>query len=213
MNKLKFLFPLKDHYITQGFNGNWVKDDGTWAYLNDDGSKGIHRALDIRNKNRRKTYGQEVICSYDGEVIRVRENYQILVLHETPYGKFISMYHHLLRPLVYLGDRVKKGQVIGLCGGDPGDGIPDGGTTTGPHIHYRIMTGDTYNKYNAIDPLDNEWIEMTDDFSDVGSTWEENAIAWAVNNGVSNGERPYDNIKRVEVMEMIRKYHEGLSDL
>ena len=36
--------------------------------------------------------------------------------------------------------------------------------------------------------------------------WQENALEWAVSNGVSNGERPLENITRVEVMEMFRKF-------
>lgn len=37
-------------------------------------------------------------------------------------------------------------------------------------------------------------------------TWQENAITWATENGVSNGERPNDPITRVETMEMFRKF-------
>jgi len=38
-------------------------------------------------------------------------------------------------------------------------------------------------------------------------TWQNIAIDWAIENGVSNGERPSELITRVETMEMFRKYN------
>ena len=55
------------------------------------------------------------------------------------------------------------------------------------------LTDNTIKKmaYNKTRPLKN---------------WEENAVKWAMEKGVSTGVRPLDNITRVEAMEMIRKY-------
>jgi N-acetyl-anhydromuramyl-L-alanine amidase AmpD len=53
--------------------------------------------------------------------------------------------------------------------------------------------------------------EMIEDFnklltiSDL-SEWQTNAADWAIKNKVSNGSKPLENVKRVEVMEMFRKY-------
>jgi len=42
--------------------------------------------------------------------------------------------------------------------------------------------------------------------------WQITARNWAIRNKVSNGERPLDNITRVELWETIRKYHKSLGD-
>jgi murein DD-endopeptidase MepM/ murein hydrolase activator NlpD len=41
-----------------------------------------------------------------------------------------TIYGHLSRYLVDVGDRVKRGQIIGLSG--------NSGNSTGPHVHYEI---------------------------------------------------------------------------
>lgn len=43
------------------------------------------------------------------------------------------------------------------------------------------------------------------------SEWQRNAIRWAKKNRISNGERPLEGISRVEVMEMLRKFDQYLS--
>ena len=39
--------------------------------------------------------------------------------------------------------------------------------------------------------------------------WQRKALDWAIANNVSNGERPQENITRVEVMEMLRKFNQN----
>ena len=48
------------------------------------------------------------------------------------YG-FVTRYGHLDRVLVEAGQRVQRGQVIGLMGST--------GLSTGPHVHYEVSIG------------------------------------------------------------------------
>jgi septal ring factor EnvC (AmiA/AmiB activator) len=45
-------------------------------------------------------------------------------------GKIITRYAHLSRPLVKEGQRIRRGQVVGLSGST--------GRSTGPHLHYEV---------------------------------------------------------------------------
>ncbi|ADD79799.1 peptidoglycan DD-metalloendopeptidase family protein [Candidatus Riesia pediculicola] len=63
--------------------------------------------------------------------------YFIVIQHE---NKLVTKYMHLLKLMVKPGQKVKKGQCIGLSGNT--------GRTTGPHLHYEIWVGS-----QAIDPL------------------------------------------------------------
>lgn len=172
MDKLNFLWPVEDHVITQGFHGNMVigkNVDGSLKHAYEvNGQRDMHRALDIRKRLRSESKGSLIKCSYDGVVSRVSNNYGVVVKHVTPLGTFFSMYWHLLEPMVKTGDEVKKGQLIGTMGGDPDDQIPDGGRTTGTHLHYRITKGSVYKREESIDPLNTPYISMVTDLEDRG---------------------------------------------
>lgn len=54
-----------------------------------------------------------------------------------------------------------------------------------------------------------DWNHFQDDGSttqDLVKNWMEEAQAWAMKNKISNGERPQDDITRVEVWETLRKF-------
>jgi murein DD-endopeptidase MepM/ murein hydrolase activator NlpD len=53
----------------------------------------------------------------------------------------MTVYHHLSRPLVAVGDTVTRGQIIGLVGAT--------GRVTGPHLHWAAQYG-----FVAFDPTD-----------------------------------------------------------
>ncbi len=72
-----------------------------------------------------------------GQMIRLR--------HANSYE---TMYFHLSRILVNVGDRVKMGQTIGRVGST--------GESTGPHLDYRILQGGTF-----IDPLGKRFDPVT----------------------------------------------------
>lgn len=43
--------------------------------------------------------------------------------------------------------------------------------------------------------------------SDYGlNEWQEKARNWGMQNGITNGERPLDNLTRVEAIELLRKF-------
>lgn len=74
------------------------------------------------------------------------------------YGNYIvikhadgstTLYAHLNRRNVRVGQRVKKGETIGLSGGRKG--APGAGNSTGPHLHYELRKGGAaVNPLNAV---------------------------------------------------------------
>lgn len=55
-------------------------------------------------------------------------------------GGLVTLYGHLLQPLVGVGDRVERGQPVGLLGST--------GSSTGPHCHFEVRLAD-----HPVDPL------------------------------------------------------------
>ncbi len=73
-------------------------------------------------------------------------NYILIKHNESLY----SFYAHLSKILVKEGDIIKKGETIGLEGGDPiYDENP--GISTGHHLHFEIRT--SIDPLSAVDPL------------------------------------------------------------
>ncbi len=92
------------------------------------GKKAFHSGVDIGARTGKKVLasaaGSVVAAAYDarmGNVIRLGHGYGI----ETVYG-------HLSKRLVKRGQKVKRGDVIGLVGST-------GRFSTGPHLHYQIV--------------------------------------------------------------------------
>ena len=84
--------------------------------------------------------GSDVVATADGVVIvqaygEKRGNHVIIRHNEI----FSTRYFHFERALVKRGDRVKKGQVIGLVGNT--------GLSTTPHLHYEVL-----KNYARVDP-------------------------------------------------------------
>jgi murein DD-endopeptidase MepM/ murein hydrolase activator NlpD len=81
-----------------------------------------------------------VYATGDGVVELVEFNYggygnQIIVNHG--YG-YRTRYGHLSKAKVRIGQKVKRGEIIGLVGST--------GKSTGPHLHYEVLkTGDAVN--------------------------------------------------------------------
>lgn len=87
----------------------------------------FHTGIDIRGN-----FGEPIFAAADGEVILAEYsgghgNY-IIINHS---DKYETRYAHLAKIDVLVGEKVKKGQIIGSVGST--------GRSTGPHLHYEII--------------------------------------------------------------------------
>jgi murein DD-endopeptidase MepM/ murein hydrolase activator NlpD len=111
--------PLKDTLITArfGYRIHPIKK-----------KKKFHRGIDLRAKRRTK-----VFATADGIVRYVQPRNKgdfgrvIIVLHN--YG-FETVYAHLNKTNVKVGDIIRKGDIVALSG--------NSGRSTGPHLHYEV---------------------------------------------------------------------------
>lgn len=88
--------------------------------------KNPHRGLDFRSP-----MGNPVKVVADGTVILVGDHYYAGNSVYIDHGNgVISMYFHLSKPIVKEGDKVQRGQAIGLTGMS--------GRATGPHLHFSL---------------------------------------------------------------------------
>jgi len=101
------------------------------------GKKALHAGIDIGARTgtevRAPASGKVVIAAYDGRMgkfIRIDHGYGM----ETTFG-------HLSKIHVKYGDRVQRGDLIGLVGST-------GKFSTGPHLHYQIAVND-----KVVDPV------------------------------------------------------------
>ncbi|MDE5880076.1 MAG: M23 family metallopeptidase, partial [Desulfovibrio sp.] len=89
--------------------------------------RGMHRGLDLRGAE-----GSPIRACADGVVALVDNLYfsgnAVYINHGD--GVF-SSYLHMSKPLVKPGERVERGQVIGLVGAT--------GRVTGPHLHLGLV--------------------------------------------------------------------------
>ncbi len=87
----------------------------------------FHPGIDIANR-----IGTPVRVTADGVVVRAGwwEGWGRCIVVNHGNG-FETLYAHLRKIYVKVGERVKRGQVIGLMG--------DSGRSTGPHLHYGII--------------------------------------------------------------------------
>ena len=114
--------PVKGGYISGYFGRR--RDPFT-------GSRRHHNGVDIA-----VDAGSDVLVAADGVVLQAKKRYtlnygygrEILVDHG---GGIKTRYAHLSKVLVQKGQKVKKGEIIGLSG--------QTGRTTGPHLHYEVI--------------------------------------------------------------------------
>ena len=101
-----------------------------------------HNGVDISGAN---AMGSPVVSIHEGKVIQVDTNggergINIRVQHEVEGDIWVSRYQHLSAVNCKVGDKVKKGNVIGAVGNT--------GIGTGPHLHIEL----TFNGV-LLDPL------------------------------------------------------------
>jgi murein DD-endopeptidase MepM/ murein hydrolase activator NlpD len=98
---------------------------GEWRTFND-GHRAQHLGLDLAAQE-----GSKVTAVNDGTVVLVRETFLAGNVVVIAHGAGIaSLYFHLQKPTVAVGDHVRQGERIGLAGHT--------GRTTGPHLHISI---------------------------------------------------------------------------
>lgn len=134
--------------------------------------KRSHKGLDIAAPQ-----GSKIVASYAGKVVEVNTscdhnygkkynccksygNYLILehdyVLENGEHLTLYTLYSHMTKVSVSMGDRVAAGEKIGTVGST--------GYSTGPHVHYQVMY-DTYYPYKekSVDPFINNLLELPED--------------------------------------------------
>ena len=129
----------EENYITSEFimplNSKITSEFGKARVYNDT-LNGYHSGTDFRAK-----VGTPLISSNDGVVVLVKDRFYSggSVIIDHGYGVYLQ-YYHMSKFNVEVGQRVKKGQVIGLSGVT--------GRVTGPHLHFSARVGGI-----QVDPL------------------------------------------------------------
>jgi murein DD-endopeptidase MepM/ murein hydrolase activator NlpD len=103
------------------------------------GTSQMHRGLDLANHR-----GTKVIATGDGKIKSARRNGGMGKMVEINHGfGYVTRYGHLDKIMVKPGQKVKRGDVIGLMGST--------GYSTGPHLHYEVVkNGKSQNPFNHI---------------------------------------------------------------
>ena len=95
------------------------------------GKKEFHSGLDISNKS-----GTKIVATANGRVSYAARKMYIgnMVMIDHGHGR-VTKYGHMKKLLVKPGQKVKRGDVIGLVGNT--------GKSTGPHVHYEVRINGT----------------------------------------------------------------------
>jgi murein DD-endopeptidase MepM/ murein hydrolase activator NlpD len=120
------IFPTKG-YLSSAYG--WRDDPFT-------GKRTFHHGIDIATH-----YGNPIVATADGIVIMARSDKMggktIKIKHMFGYT---TVYCHLSKYLVKVGQKVKRGETIGLIGNT--------GKARGPHVHYEVhLNGKEKNPY------------------------------------------------------------------
>lgn len=137
---IKLFFPCKYIGITQGY-------------------KSSHSALDLGWDSNYGGPNHKIIAPADGKVISIKKNYNKTDEIGSSYGNYVQIDHGdgvqtLVPHLKYnsvnvkVGDKVKKGQLIGLMGNT--------GHSTGVHCHYEVRISG-----KRVDPLKYTYVDET----------------------------------------------------
>ena len=125
------------------------------------------------------------------------------------WGNYVSIvgddgrliyYCHLAERLVEEGDAVYAGQIIGIEGST--------GRSTGRHLHFELRdwSGHQYNPctYLGIPNVQGfEWEPPTPEVH-----WWDEALAWGVENGITDGTDPEGVATRAMLITMLKRYHD-----
>ena len=110
-------YPSESKYITSGFG---ERED---PFLK---VPAMHRGIDFRGK-----IGSPLFTTAPGKVIRANSAHDYGLFVEVDHGMgFTTVYAHLSKILVNVGDQLNVGDTVGLAGST--------GRSTGPHLHYEV---------------------------------------------------------------------------
>jgi hypothetical protein len=97
-----------------------------------------HMGVDIAGK-----VGYSIFAAADGVVADVslynQHGYGRYVIIQHEDGMYDTLYAHLHKVNVMIGDAVVGGQQIGEMGGQPGDDDPIDGASSGAHLHFELI--------------------------------------------------------------------------
>lgn len=118
--------------------GYWVSPYG-WRDDPITGKRTFHKGVDIATY-----FGNPVVATADGVIIQTkRDKIGGNTIKMTHLGGYTTVYCHLSKFLVRPGQKVKRGETIGLIGKT--------GKALGPHVHYEIrLNGKSLNPYYYI---------------------------------------------------------------
>lgn len=124
-----------------------------------------------------------------------------LTITGTDKAGFVHRFMHLSE-ILWDDNFIPRNAIFAMTGNT-------GRRTTNAHLHWDIRTpGSTSLAFpNFVDP--EQWKKnILHNLINMRALvdWESAAQKWAIDNGVSNGERPLDQLMRVELWETLRKY-------
>jgi len=115
----------------------WPSSGFGWRADPFTGKQAFHQGIDIATN-----FGNPVFATGDGIVVELKNDKMlgrsILISHGWGYS---TLYGHLSKILVTSGQKVKRGDTIGLIG--------QSGKALGPHVHYEVHLND-----RAVNPYD-----------------------------------------------------------
>ncbi len=129
------LWPVPEGKLTQAY--------GNTAFAKKNYKSGWHNGIDVG-----RFLGAEIVSAEDGIVIN--SGNQDLYCKGGAYGKFVvvkhtngltTLYGHMSRYIVSVGQQVKRGEVIGYMGRT--------GWATGPHLHFTVFASQTLTPAKA----------------------------------------------------------------
>lgn len=125
-----------DGVLTSGWGTRWL--NGRW-----EGHNGADYGVDVGTPIYSPGFGVVVGSSCDDI-----NGGRVIIDIPRPDGTVLTfIFLHMSERYVRLGDRVSKGDVLGLSGGMPGQ--PCAGQSTGPHVHVSLKV----DHGNYVDPL------------------------------------------------------------
>lgn len=112
-----------------------------------------------RNKKKYRHHsGQDIVVPMNSFILSISNGIVVDCGYNSTYGYFIvvhhgqttrdgysSLYAHLSKINVKLGDVVTSHQIIGLSGST--------GSSTGPHLHFELIRNDMGQRINPLDPV------------------------------------------------------------